>query len=361
MSVDFSTTADTTTGDGGTQPDMTTGASEPTEATAIASESTATSTEGQDTASAATPDSGAETLTTADTTTQMAQPNAAAARNWEKEYQAIEKRHKDATRWGNENNQKRLQLEKQLEAYKDIKPDEISLWKRQQAEAQAKDLPKWDRKNPANARFSNTLTKWDSYRRAVQMAKTPEQRQALDETLGRQFNEDDFKDIESWEAHQREFSASMAADPAGTIDERARAVAREEFQTLISQFQQHNSANSTIEQDFNGALKPILENPEYAKQFEQTLRSGVPYDVAKQMVMQAHELDSLRSRVRGADKATASVTEQQRLLKGNASVTRDPKTSTSIDPIAVAKERGVKPGTPAYTELLMELSESNLL
>jgi len=292
---------------------------------------------------------------------QMAQPTTAAAKNWEQEYKNIEKRQKDAVRWGNEAHQERLRLKQQLEAYKDIKPDEIGLWKKQQQEAQTKNLPKWDRRNPSNPRFNNVLTRWDSYRRAAQVAKTPEQRQALDETVGRQFNDEDFKDIEAWESHQREFSASMAADPAGTIDERARSVAREEFQTLISQFQQHNEATRTVSEDFDGALKPILANQAYAEMFAQTLKGGVPYDVAKKIVMQAHELDHLRSRVSGADKATASVTEQQRLLKGNAAVTRDPRTATSIDPIAVAKERGIQPGTPAYGELLMELRESNLI
>lgn len=284
-------------------------------------------------------------LTPANTTLQAAKTQPAV--NWEQRYGELRKREAELTR-------QNQQFQQQFQQYQGIDPNAVRAWQQAQQRAQQEQLPVWNRNNPNNGRFQQTQAKWAAYKDAINRAQTPEQKEAVRATLGASFAPDEVQVIQQWENHQREFQANFAADPAGTI----ASVVEQHVQRAIYQSQQRAQAEQSVGQWFEDpANKQIVER--YGRQMMDALRSN-SWDLVKSHFTNQAKLDGLQSRVGEADKAVTAAKEKERLLQGAAAVTRDPKSQATVDPMVVAKKRGIQPGTDEYWDLLRELNESGL-
>lgn len=349
MSIDNTESGDTITTDSA-------GATATSEASSPVAETTATSNttapapvEAADSSGPGTPpatQANADgSLTPANTTLQAAKPQPTT--NWEQRYGELRKREAALT-------QQVQQFQSQFQQYQGIDPNSVRAWQQAQQRAQQEQLPVWNRNNPNNGRFQQTQTKWSAYKDAMNRATTPEAKEAVRSTLGASFAPDEVQAIQQWENHQREFQANFAADPAGTI----ASVVDQHVQRAIQQHQQRAQAEQSVGQWFEDpSNKEIVGR--YGQQMMQALRNN-SWDMVRQYFANQAKLDGLQSRVGEADKAVTAANEKERLLKGQAAVTRDPKVQTTVDPMAVAKKRGIQPGSAAYWDLLHELKESGL-
>lgn len=290
-------------------------------------------------------------LTPANTTLQAAnkQPVQATpaqpAVNWEQRYSDLRKRETALSQ----------QVQQYQQRYQGIDPNSVRQWQEAQQRAQQERLPAWNRNNPQNPRFRDTLRRFDDYRNAMGRAQTPEQKEVLRQTIGQSFSQDDVQTIQAWENHQREFQANFAADPAGTIADIVAQTVRQE----IAQSQKMAEAEQTVGKWFNDpANKAIVDR--YGPQMMELMQRGNDWRFVSQYFTQKAQVDGLQSRVGEADKAVTAANERDRLLKGAAAVTRDPKPQTVVDPVKIAKQRGIAPGSEAYYDLLLELKGNGL-
>lgn len=268
--------------------------------------------------------------------------------NWEQRYSELRKREAALT-------QQVQQYQSQFQQYQGVDPNAVRAWQQAQQRAQQEQLPVWNRQNPNNVRFQQTQAKWSAYKDAINRAATPEQKQAVRDTLGATFSPEEVQQVQQWENHQREFSANFAADPAGTIAQ----VVDQRVQQAIQQHTQRAQAEQSVGQWFNDpANQEIVKR--YGPQMAQALQNN-SWDMVKNYFVAQARLDGLQSRVGEADKAVTAAKEKERLLQGAAAVTRDPKAVNQVDPMSVAKKRGISPGSAEYWDLLTELKESGLL
>jgi hypothetical protein len=336
-----------------------TGATATSETTSPVSETTATSTpaapspvEAADSsgpASAATQANADGSLTPANTTLQAAnkQPTQAPV-NWEQRYSELRKREAEITR-------QNQQYQQQFQQYQGIDPNAVRAWQQAQQRSQAEQLPVWNRNNPNNPRFQQTLAKFSAYKAAMGRAATPEAKQVVRETLGAEFSNDEVQAVQQWENHQQQFQANFAADPTGTI----AGIVNQQVQQAIYQNQQKVVAEQSVGSWFDDpSNKTIVER--YGREMMDALRNN-QWTMVRDYYVNKAKFDGLQSRVGEADKAVTAAKEKDRLLQGAASVTRDPKVQTKVDPAAVAKKRGIQPGTTAFYDLLLELKEDGLL
>jgi hypothetical protein len=291
-------------------------------------------------------------LTPPDTTLQAANQAAAPAQpavDYEKRYADL---RREQAKW----QQERQQYQQQVQRYQGVDPNAVRQWQQAQQRAQQEQLPPWNRNHPANARFNEAKVKWTQFRQAIQRADTPEAKQWVQQTLGSQFQDDDLRAIQAWEQHQRSFQEGFASDPEGSIAD----IVDRRVQQALETHQKRSQAEQTVGQWFDDAQnKPLIER--YRSELIQLGQSGATFPLMKEWLQMKAKLDGLQSRVGEADKAKTAADEQSRLLKGNAAVTRDPKTKSVVDPMVVAKERNIQPGTPDYWDLLTELHSQGLL
>lgn len=283
-------------------------------------------------------------LVTPNTTLQNAKP-AAAPINWEQRYGELRKREQAQAA-------EVQRFKQQQEAFKGVDPSAVKQWREAQQRAQAEQLPPWNRQHPANARFSEAKVKWGAYKQAMARASTPEQKEWVQQALGGQFEQEDLNVLRAWDQHQRTFAEGFASDPEGSIAD----IVDRRVKEALGKHQEHAQAETKVGAWFDDAAnKPLIER--YGPLMANIMQRGGDFELAKESAVRQYRIDSLQSRVGDADKAQASAQEQARLLKGAAAVTHDPKVAVSIDPMSVARARGIQPGTDRYYDLLTELKE----
>jgi hypothetical protein len=255
-------------------------------------------------------------------------------------------------------------LKRELDELRSFQAQARAKEREQHEQSEKLKLKRWDTQHPEHGNFRSVLAKRDALSQQIRNIDkradlAPEVKEALkqeltDASLSR---EEQSELSDHWKMSQE-----FLTNPVGA----AREVARNEAQQLIAQafqqFNQWNQANSQVGTDLTGlpdGAKPILA---------ELLQSGQPYDVSLRLAKAEAELASLRGNQTGVQKQAAHVSEQARLAKSNATMTRDPK-PVDVTPSAVyneAKKRGlvdgIGPAHPKFPKLLLaverELSQA---
>jgi hypothetical protein len=289
-------------------------------------------------------------LTPANTTLQAAKPATPNQNvNWEQRYSELRKREAALT-------QQFQAAQQQLNQFQGIDPNALRQWQQAQQRAQQEQLPVWNRQNPNNPRFQQTQAKWSAYKDAMGRANSPEQKEAIRQTLGAEFSQEEVQQVQQWENHQREFQANFAADPWGTI----AGIVDQRVQAAVQHQNQRVQAEQTVGQWFaDKGNQEVIQR--YGQQMMAAIQQGNSWNMVRDFYVNQAKLDGLQSRVGEASKAVTAAKEKDRLLQGAAAVTRDPNVKSKVDPMKIAQKRGIQPGTPEYWDLLRELEQDGTL
>ena len=303
-------------------------------------------------AQAATPDgSGNGSLIPDPTKTQPALPPEAL--EWKKRYDGQTRSYQQAKA---ENDR----LKQQYAPYQGLDPNAIRAWQEHQTRAQQQNLPAWDSRNPNNPRFQQLRASWGRFRDAYQRAPTPEAKEAIKQTIAQTFSPEEQLQIGEWEQHHQEFSARFAADPSGTIGD----VVQQAVQAELSRYQQTQAAESEVGQWFEKNAE-VVRSPEDQGYMRQLLENGTPFQVAAEAVQMRSQLRQLQSQIGQAQVAQKSAEAKDRLLKSEASVSRDQAVNKQIDIYAearrIADEKKIPKGDPRFIQIVDRLRKNHNL
>lgn len=277
--------------------------------------------------------------------------------------EAYQKRWKDTRAWGQQNQNRALQLERDLQALKQqfdgVDANQVKAWRDAQKSAEAQKLPVWNPRNPTNASFKGAYERYRFAKESLGRVP-PEARDSVQQALFGGFSTDDLKSIREFEAAREESSRRIAEDPDTFIEERFQRF----FENAIQNWHQSVSQNFEFAQKVQGGVqawfsdpanKPIVET--HGDDMARRLKGGEPWEIVRRDA----EIAQLKGRVGEAAKTKQAADEQQRLLKGSAAntITRDGAARPVTDLAAMAKkigtERGYSPGDPRYLKLIDEL------
>ena len=168
--------------------------------------------------------------------------------------------------------------------------------------------------------------------------------------------------------HAEQVKQEMAADPDGYIERRAEEVAERKFQQLFERKTQEQQITQEIQRDLEDPLvqRYRQERPE---EFQKAVNDlGGRTDYAAHMVKLHSANTELIGVLQEKDRIIADLeaksgmsAEQQRLLKGRVTHTREPATQLVIDPLKAARDwakaNGVPPSMshPKFRDKLDEL------
>lgn len=312
MSIDQEADSDTTqTSNASTEPADTASTTDPQDSgtqDAEESSSTAPASDPQD-------DEGSSS-TSSDTTLQTADPKEGDAAHsqvdWQAEKAKYEKRIADLRaaqgRTANDLHQYR-------QRFKDIDPDAA---RKALALSQKQEYQPWHPKSPENRTFSAVKDSWERYKRAVNSAKTPEAKAAIQETFGQTFSEKEVQQIQAWEQHKALDTERRAADP-----EYEREMRREEMREELRQEMQALREEAAVADWFsNTANQPIVDK--YRDEMIALMNEGWHWPQVQRYIEAKSKADGLQSRVGSAEVKSAAARAQQAALKSNAKASRDP-------------------------------------
>ncbi len=251
--------------------------------------------------------------TSPDTTLQTAdQQTGNSPKDWQAEKAHYEKRIADLRaghgRTANELHQYR-------QKYNGIDPDAArkALEARKQPEYQP-----WQPKSPDHRSFTATKDSWERYKRSYQNAETPEEKAALQKTIGRTFTEKETQQIQAWEQHKAQDAERRASDP-----EYEREMRREEMREEMRQELQAQREEADVASWFsNAGNQPIVER--YRDEMIGLMSQGWHWSQVQLYIEAKAKADGLQSRVGNAEQKSAAARAQSAALKTNAKATRDP-------------------------------------
>lgn len=314
------------------------------------------------------PDNGSDaSLTPPDTVVPQSTPQPPTAdevAKYKAEIDTYKRRLAGQSRTINEHGEK-------LKRYDGIDPNEIRQFREQQEVKKREALHKWNANHPAHSQFQESRRRVQDYRQALAKAETPEAREVVKNTMGSLLNEQEVNDVISWETHQRGVQEQFSADPEGFIQQRVQDQIAKAMEQKFQEVQQKAAAEANVGKWFEDpANKPIVEKlrAPMAEMLERLGGTDDAWAFTQAMAQREFEnqqlkaqLDALRNHDKEADRHVASADERTRLLQNRAAITRDSTVKRSTDPMKLAKDRGIRPGTPAYLDLLRELSSQGNL
>lgn len=169
------------------------------------------------------------------------------------------------------------------------------------------------------------------------------QRVATAQRMG--ITNDDLKLKNEWKAHQQKVTQEFTADPTAYIAKEADRVAEQKFEALFTRKMQEHQIRSEVHRHLHDPIvKQFAQsNPDDFRQFLQQADGNTEL-VANQVHMlhnlrQAEaEKAELAKRIEELEARSGMVTEQQRLLKSRATLTREPAGAQPVsDPLGAAR------------------------
>lgn len=251
------------------------------------------------------------------------------------------------------------QAEKLKEYEQRWKQHEDSQRKSEDAAKQA-NIPPWNPRHPSHGKWNQTWTKYQTYQQQLNNAASMEEKQAVAKNWQGVFQPFEVDLVRQHEQERQEFNDNFHADPQQAVmgmigDEVTRRV-EEVLRTREVQMQASNDVDAWTSDPRN---QTIMQ--QYGQEMLQRMNAGEKWSTVKELYAMRAQLSALQGRVGEADAIKTSADERDRLVKSRASINRDPNSTKQVDPMLVAKERGIKPGTPAYLDLLLQLqSEGNI-
>jgi hypothetical protein len=180
-----------------------------------------------------------------------------------------------------------------------------------------------------------------------------QQRVATAQRMG--ITNDDLKLKNEWKSHREQVSQQMATDPDAFISQRAEQIAEQKFNDLFQRKIQEHQIRSQVHEHLNDPVVAQFrqQNPQDFKEALQAF-DGNTEALANQVHMLNNlqkvqaEKDALAKRIEELEAQSGMVTEQQRLLKGRATITREPAGAQPIsDPLAAARAWAKANNVPA--------------
>jgi hypothetical protein len=247
------------------------------------------------------------------------------------------------------------EMEKERAQYDGIKPEDVRAWKAAQETAQKSSLPRWSPTHPEHERFKGLRERYQFAKSLIDRAK-PEDREARKAELAANFHPDELKTLEDWKAHEADFTSRLASDPEGTLSQM--------MDQRIAQANEQREQRAQHQQKVDTAVGGWFDDPsnrmviQSQKEFMQgALAEGIPWAVVRREATIRH----LMSERESGQRTVQSAEEKERLLRGNASVSRD--ANTRSQPAGdlydrakkIARDRGIPPGDGRFMNILDEL------
>lgn len=298
--------------------------------------------QGDQTANSASPDTQANRSLTPpnNETANTQQPPQA---DWQKRYSDLQS-HTDR-----QIHQWRSRMEQQSQQMQ-----ELTRWKQEQEQrAKSAALKPWSKAHPEHGKFGGLLERAKVIQNQLQRIPAnlpPEQQQAMKDAIVSALSPEEQTQITEYRESLQNFQRDFFTDPQGTLLPMVEQLAEQKVQAVI----QRMEAQQSVQRDFaDPQLKPMIDK--YGQDFAKAITDGVPYDYAKHMMGMYARMQELEGQVKGMAGKAAAADEQRRLAKGEASITRDPRTPDR-DPYELAKEdarkRGISTGSKQFIDLL---------
>jgi hypothetical protein len=187
-------------------------------------------------------------------------------------YAILEGRYREATKTLTQTFQERAEMQRKLQAFEGIDPEKArAAMQAAQQQAEASKLKPWNKGHPEHTRFQAVRGRVDAYRQLLASAKSPEQQQAIRETMGSALRPEEISMLEEAEADRQQFFADMQADPRGFMANLVQEAIRGEIQ----RYDQYRSAASQAETFFTDPSNAELIK-QYAPMMQQIMADGMP-------------------------------------------------------------------------------------
>lgn len=273
-------------------------------------------------------------------------------RDWSKEGPTLEKRLRDQQSYFD----RQIAQWKQQMSQTQEKASQLEKWKSEQDErAKAASLKPWSKAHPEHGKFNSLLERAKVINAQLQRIPAnlpPEQQEAMKQAIISAMSPEEQQQINEYRDNLNNFQRDFFTDPHGTLLPMVEQLAEQKVQ----QFMQKMEAQQSVQQDFQDPqLAPLIK--EHGQDFARALQEmpSRPYDYAKQMMLLYAENQRLKAQSSKVDAKAEMAKEQQRLTKGEAAITRDPRPANT-DPytlaIAEARRKGIDPSTPRFAQLL---------
>jgi hypothetical protein len=253
----------------------------------------------------------------------------------------------------------RAELQRQLQQFQTQQQQWNQAEAKRKQEAERLQLKRWDPKHPEHSKFGATMAKRQALNQQLNALKglvPPEQFEAAAQAMVN--NALDPAEQAELREHQQ-MNQEFLMNPVASAREQARAVAQEMINEAFRGFQQHTSASQDVQRDISSVP------PQALGFMKSALESGASYDLALQHAQMAARLHQLEGQSQQSQQTQSHVTEQARLNKSKASITRDPKPAAlSQSDIynkakAIAKSQGVSTAEPKFSRLLAEVEQQS--
>lgn len=239
--------------------------------------------------------------------------------------------------------------------------EQLRQFRQQQLQqAETAKLRQWSKQHPEHGKFQNLLTKAATVRqqlRQIDPKAPPETQDAMRANILSALAPEEQQTLQDYQQESETFQRDFFTDPRGTI----QPMMREAIQEAFDQFRMHQQASALVDRDFR-EMETVLK--QHGPELRQLLERNVPYDVATENIRMKAQLGALQNRVGESEQAVNAAKEQQRLAKGNASITRDPAPNSKPDIYAMAKKeaatKGIRTDDPRFMAIVSRIEANTL-
>jgi hypothetical protein len=230
---------------------------------------------------------------------------------------------------------------------------ELQKFKQEQEQrAKAASLKPWSKAHPEYAKFGGLLERAkvvDQQMRRIPANLPPEQQEAMKQAIVGALSPDEQMQIQEYRESLQNFQKDFFTDPHGTLMPMVEQLAERKVQEALTQI----NIKQEIDRDFESPeLKPLIQK--YSQDFEKALSDGVPYSYATHMMKMHAQMEEMQNQIKGLSGKASQAEEQRRLAKGEAAITRDPRTPPK-DPYDLAKAEAQKRGISTSSKQFMDI------
>ncbi len=221
----------------------------------------------------------------------------------------------------------------------------------------ASKLNPWNRGHPENSRFQQSQNKYESYKQALGMAASEEEKAIINRTLGSQFSPQEAELLQKAETYRRDIQNELVSDPEAFVSSRVDTIINQR----LAEYDSFQGARTTASQMLSDPGNQALIQ-KYAPQMADIMDGKIPArELAFEHARMKAELESLKARL-GEQVETESTAEAQNAARrgpgrppGSPNRPRQ-TTAPARDPIAILAERKIYPGDPQFARELHKIN-----
>lgn len=245
------------------------------------------------------------------------------------------------------------EIRSQLERFKGIDPEAVAAFQASKAK------PVW---NPSSPEYTRFLAAQERLKVINSLGVENEEKMRL---ARQHLTEDELRWVSDWGAHQRELQQRMLEDPAGYVQSLVKEQLESTVQERLNGFAAQQQTYAAVEATFSSPeFRSLYLTPdgraktEHGARLEQLMAAGVPYETADKVIRAEVKAAKLEAENAALRKQTATASERTRLLKDGATDVREVRVGGDLNQEAhrIAKAKGIALGSPAFLDLLINLS-----